>query len=202
MKPRRSQFTTPVAHLIGPGQIKCLNDQIAYKPQGEPPTRLVTDNLEEIICYGDISITAEALQKLYNHKISTAWLSPAGHRCRGRLVATDAPSTLTRMRQHQAFHNPQACCVWAKLVVRSKLQAYYNLARHYQRHGHQLAGKCLAALSQILHSLHQADTLDKIRGYEGGVPLPGSIFMPPSFLHRGPFLGASSVLPLTLLMPY
>lgn len=83
--------------------------------------RRCASTLTAVTCYGDVSVSGPALDLLFRHAILTAWLTPAGTRCRGRLARTDAPSMMTRVRQHRAFALPHARLEWAKAVVVGKI---------------------------------------------------------------------------------
>src|SRR5262245_11288426 len=132
---RTTSVAAPVAHLVGPGKLKVINGQLAFAAPGEPPLRLQPEALRTVLCYGDVSVRGEALALLFTHHVQTAWLTPAGNRCRGQLTVADPPTTPTRLRQHRALARPEARLAWARLVVAGKIDALAGAARHHQRHG-------------------------------------------------------------------
>lgn len=167
MPRRTTAVAAPVAHLVGPGQLKVINGNLAFKAAGEGPLRLDPSALATVYCYGDVSVSGAALDLLFRHGVKSAWLTPAGHRCRGRLERADPRTTRTRVRQHRAFATLAARLDWAKAVVTGKLDAMSAAARHHQRHGVASAAAVLTALAPIAERLASADSLDSVRGFEG-----------------------------------
>ena len=128
--------------------MKVINGNLAFAAHGEAPLRLDPSALHSVFCYGDVSVTAAALESLFRHGIETAWLTAGGQRCRGRATRIDPSTTLTRIRQHRAFARPEACLDWARQVVIGKIETQTQATRHHQRHGCALAGPVLAQLQQ------------------------------------------------------
>jgi CRISP-associated protein Cas1 len=166
MMHRITSVAAPVAHLVGPGQLKVINGQLAFKRHGDGPLRLDPTALTDIYCYGDISVSGAAMELLFRHGIQTAWLSQGGQRCRGRLSRTDAPTTLTRIRQHRVFGDATHRRDWAKLVVAGKIEAMTAAARRYQRNGTPV-GSLLTDLPALSAKLAGAETAEQVRGLEG-----------------------------------
>jgi CRISPR-associated protein Cas1 len=181
---RTTSVAAPVAHLVGPGKLKVINGQLAFSAPGQAALRLDPRALTTLLCYGDVSVSASALELLFAHGVQTAWLSPAGNRCRGRLARSDPPTTLTRVRQHQAFARPEARLAWARLVVAGKVEGLAEAARHYQRHGCAAAGPVLTLLQEMQARAGSAVTADELRGLEGSASLAwfrllGQLLAPP-----------------------
>jgi CRISPR-associated protein Cas1 len=181
---RTTSVAAPVAHLVGPGRLKVINGHLAFTEAGRDPLRLDPAALRTLLCYGDVSVSGAALELLFAHGVQTAWLTPAGNRCRGRVTRADPPTTLTRVRQHQAFAHPEARLAWARLVVAGKIDALARAARHHQRHGCATAGPVLAQLQDAGARVPAATTLDDLRGLEGSASLAwfrllGQLLEPP-----------------------
>jgi CRISPR-associated protein Cas1 len=165
--PHTTTLLAPVAHLVGPGVLKLVNGRLAFQPADQPPLRLDTLGLTTVYCYGEVSVTGAALEILFRHNIAAAWLSPAGHRCRGRIARTDAPTTLARLRQHRALAQTHTRLRWARLVVGAKIESMIKAARHYQRHSCSAAGPLLAELQTLLTHTPTATSLPQLFGTEG-----------------------------------
>src|SRR5438128_891792 len=97
---RTTSIAASVAHLVGPGKLKVVNAQLAFSAPDQGHFRLDPSALQAVYCYGAVGVTDEALQLLWQHHIQTAWLTPAGTRCRGRLVQDDPSATTLRLLQH------------------------------------------------------------------------------------------------------
>lgn len=166
---RTTAVATGVAHLVGPGTLKVLNGHLAYSQVRQPPLRLDPVGLTAVYCYGEVSVTGAALDLLFRHGIPTAWFTPAGARCRGQLTRTDAPTTLTRVRQHRAFARPEARLDWARAVVAGKAESMAAAARHHQRHGVAAAGPILARLTDLTARVPGVGSNEQLLGLEGSI---------------------------------
>jgi len=164
---RTTSVAAGVAHLVGPGSLKVVNGHLAFSPQGQPPLRLDPTGLTSVNCYGDVSVTAAALDLLFRHNVPTAWLTPAGTRFRGRLSRTDASTTLTRVRQHRAFARTDARLDWAKRVVVGKIEAMAAAGRHFQRHGAAAGGPLMVRLGDYAGRVPRVGSNDQLLGLEG-----------------------------------
>jgi CRISPR-associated protein Cas1 len=181
---RTTSVSTPVAHLIGPGKLKVVNGHLAFTAREQGPLRLDPQALRTILCYGAVGVTDEAFRVLFRHDVHVAWLTPAGNRCRGRLVRSDPQTTTVRLLQHQAFRDPAYQRDWAGRIVLAKVHSQLQAARHYQRHGCRVAGPVLQQLQAALVGCHAAGTLDQLRGVEGSASaawfgLYGQLLNPP-----------------------
>lgn len=183
MPRRTSSVAVPVAHLVGPGQLKVVNGHLAFKHYGEGPLRLDPAALTTVYCYGDVSVSGAAMELLFRHGVQTAWLSPAGQRCRGRLARTDSSTTLTRVRQHRVFADLNQRRDWAKVVVAGKIEAMVAAARRYQRNGIPV-GSLMTDVAAWSEQLSAAATADVVRGLEGAASAAwfrflGTLLRPP-----------------------
>ncbi len=163
---RKTNVATPIAHLVGPGQIKVINGHIAFKRHGEDSVRLEPTALTDVYCYGEVSITGSALDLLFRHSVNTAWFTPAGARCRGRLTRTDASTTATRLRQHQVLASVTNRTDWARFIVNAKIQSALETIRRYQRNGVPTES-LLNDLAGYQDRVKAAASIDEIRGLEG-----------------------------------
>jgi CRISPR-associated protein Cas1 len=163
---RTTSVAAGVAHLVGPGSLKVVNGHLAYAQPGLAGLRLDPTALTAVTCYGEVSVTAAALELLFRHNVPTAWFTPAGTRCRGRLARPDASTTLTRVRQHRAFARPDTRLDWARVVVVGKVEAMAAAGRHFQRHGAAAAGPLMARLAEYAARVPAA-AYDQLLGLEG-----------------------------------
>ena len=167
MKPRTSSIATPVAHLVGPGKLKVINGRLAFSTGKGSPLRLDTAALRTLYCYGPVGISDLAFRMLFRHNVQVAWMTPAGHRCQGRLVRSDASSTALRIQQHQVFANLPTRTAIACDVVKHKIESQIQAARHYQRQGCHDAGHTLKKLLASAAHCQTGLNLDALRGVEG-----------------------------------
>jgi CRISP-associated protein Cas1 len=167
MTRRTSSVVTPVAHLVGPGKLKVINGRLAFSTGEGTPVRLDPAALRSVFCYGRVGVTDEAVQLLFQHGVEVAWLTPAGHRCRGRLVRSDASTTALRLSQHLVFAQEAWKRALACQTVAAKIDSQCHAARHYQRQGCRGAGAVLAELRAAREQCQPERGLDALRGIEG-----------------------------------
>ncbi|MCX7665107.1 MAG: CRISPR-associated endonuclease Cas1 [Gemmataceae bacterium] len=164
---RITSVSTPIAHLVGPGSLKVSNDQLVFTPLGGKPMSLIPKTLNEIICYGEVSVSANALEILFQHGIQTVWMTPSGQKCRGRLYRADPPTTLLRVRQHRIFALPKARLAWSIQLILAKIDSMNEATRHYQRHGFSQAGPLMEQFAQLKWQAQQAQSVPQLLGIEG-----------------------------------
>lgn len=166
--PRLTTFAPPVAHLVGPGELRFLNNRLFFHtPQEKASLRLDVSALKCLFVYGSVSFSDQALETLLRNGIETAIFSTSGQRCYGRLVGEHDSSTLLRVGQHQALRDPRAKLALARSLVTGKLESMRDAARHYQRHGVTWAGQVRVRLLQALNQATTASDLAVLRGVEG-----------------------------------
>lgn len=131
--------------------------------------RLPADALEVIYCYGKIAVTDEAMRWLFEQGISVSWMTPAGVRCQGRLVAGEVDSAAARIVQYRVLMTPAARLELAREIVREKLRSQHDAARHYQRQGRDsgIVSDVLRQLKHLHKETQRAEDLGALRGIEG-----------------------------------
>lgn len=167
MTRRTSSIETPVAHLVGPGKLKVINGRLAFSTGQDSPLRLDPATLQTVYCYGQVGLSDEAVQVLFQHGVQVSWMTAGGHRCRGRLVGAGSSGAALRVLQHQVFLSEPCRRDLARWLVAGKIQSQLRAARHYQRQGCQTAGPVLARLQAGLARCATAAGLDELRGIEG-----------------------------------
>ena len=165
--PPATTVATPIAHLVGPGKLRVINGRLAFSTAAGQPLRLDLRRLNEVYCYGKVTLTDEALRLLAAHHVEVALLSYHGLRCRGRLVQQTSSSTALRLIQYHLLHHPPARLALARQLVQQKITSQQQAARHYQRQGQKMAGPVRRQLGELLRRAEQAETLDQLRGLEG-----------------------------------
>jgi CRISPR-associated protein Cas1 len=170
MRKRITMVSTPVAHLVGPGQLRGANGRLAYVPAGEDEMRLDVGALRAVYCYGPVSVTAEALRLMFEQEVEGAWLSSDGSRCWGRLVRPSPSWTALRILQHRAMADRPTARAWATRAVAARIESLLRAARHYQRHGQEGAGEALDRLQRAAGGV-AGSSVEQLRGVEGSAAL-------------------------------
>jgi CRISPR-associated protein Cas1 len=164
---RISSIAPPTADLVGPGKLKVVNGRLAFSVPNAAPLHLDPDALRQVSCFGDVSISASALELLLAHDVEVALLTPQGHRCRGRLTGNHDSSTALRMVQHACYRDERLQLELARGAVLAKIASQREAVRHFQRHGTGGVPSVMQRLDAAARRAEQADALDVLRGSEG-----------------------------------
>jgi CRISPR-associated protein Cas1 len=162
-----TSISTPTAHLVGPGKLKVINGRLAFATGQGTPGRLDPKRLDNVLCYGSVGITDEALTMLCLNHVQVCWMSPGGAKFRGRLSAAGNDGTMLRILQHRALADAGAKRLLAREVVCEKIQSQLDTARHYQRHGARAARVFIKQAKGYLKQARKVDDLERLRGLEG-----------------------------------
>lgn len=165
--PRVTSLAPPIAHLVGPGQLRIVNGRLLYSIPDKPPLRLDPASLRALYCYGSVSFSDRALEVLLKHDVEVAILSAHGAKCRGRVTNGHDSAVLLRVGQHGFLADPARRLTLARRIVRDKLVSQRDAARHFQRHGCAEAGAARQKMERALASVPAAAGLDSLRGLEG-----------------------------------
>ena len=184
MSQRTTSVATPVAHLVGPGKIKVINGRLAFSNGKDTPFRMDPDALENVLCYGPVGVTDDAMRMLLDHSVQVAWLTYAGCRCRGRLVGSQPSTTALRLAQYEAYSDEPVKLDLARALVLRKIESQAGAARHYQRHGQPDASEALSRINRTRQRCVRAKNLDELRGIEGAASATwfdffGKLILPP-----------------------
>ncbi|MCR4414899.1 MAG: CRISPR-associated endonuclease Cas1 [Thermoguttaceae bacterium] len=165
--PTPTTLATPVVHLVGPGKLHVASGQLAFTAPDRQPLRFDAQTLRSVFCYGQVSVSGDAIELLLHHRVELCWMTQAGFRCHGRLVGDHSDSTSIRILQHRVLALPFLRLVLAREIVQAKIRSQIDAARHYQRQGCRAAGTILGPLQHTLDQCRQASSLDSLRGIEG-----------------------------------
>jgi len=181
------------AYLIGPGKLGSEQGNLVFRSpprreRSERPTKpsgttnrpvsrdteyrqlvLKLEGLELVLAFGDVSLSARALELLAQHDVSFALASANGQTLHALLVPHATRRPLARLMQYRTFEQPACRLATALSFVREKLVSVGHALRHYQRQGHArpLVPALLADLPEIEARITKATSLDQLRGCEG-----------------------------------
>ena len=124
--------------------------------------------LEQVVIYGNVSFTVPILDYLLKADVGVSFLSMRG-RLRGHLWPAFSNNGVLRRAQFQAGEDACKCLDLAKSFVRGKVHNQrVLLQRHRRRKGVESLDAPINALKNCLSELQHADTLNELRGLEGG----------------------------------
>ncbi|GAB6186689.1 CRISPR-associated endonuclease Cas1 [Thermopirellula anaerolimosa] len=164
---RVTQLASPIAHLLGPGKLRIINGQLAYGQDQAGCIRLRPESLRYVFCYGDVTVTGEAIRMLFQRRVELAWLTPGGFRCAGRVASVNPDSGLLRLRQYHALSDARWCRNRAASLVSRKIAQMLEAARHYQRHQNPETKQLIRQLTQLQRKVESTPPIESLRGLEG-----------------------------------
>lgn len=144
-----------------------LGRRLVVRKLGHVIETVHTFNLEQVILFGNIQLTAQATTFLLQEGIDTVFMGTGG-RYRGRLVSGDGKNILLRRQQFRKAEEESFLLDIAQRFVRGKLNNCRTLLRRHQRQ--RPSDEIQTALLRINHSIRalaSTRSLDEIRGREG-----------------------------------
>ncbi len=144
-----------------------LGRRLVVRKLGHVMETIHTFNLEQVILFGNVQLTAQATAYLLQQGIDTVFMGTGG-RYRGRLVSGDGKNILLRRQQFRQGEDESFMLDIARRFVRGKLSNCRSLLRRHQRQ--RPCEEIQSALIRINHGARALDasrTLDEIRGREG-----------------------------------
>lgn len=133
----------PIAHLAGPGTLGLDNQRLCFATPDAPQLFLDPQALQEIICYGNVHITAAAMRMLTARGVHVALLTAHGDAFIGRWDPGNTSRTLLRLIQYHVMLKPDVALELARSHVVAKVESQISAARHYQRQGMSPAAEVL-----------------------------------------------------------
>lgn len=124
-------------------------------------------DLEQVVLFGMIQVTTQALRALLAHGVDTVYLTLSG-RFLGRLSSGLGKNIELRRTQFRSLGDAATATNLARRYVEGKLRNYVVLLRRHNRtlRSQQVAGDS-AGIRRCVARLDEADTVDEIRGLEG-----------------------------------
>lgn len=128
---------------------------------------LFAHQLEQLILFGNVHMTAQARSLLLAKKIDTVFLSSAGS-YRGRLGGGEGENVFLRKRQFELLSDAAFQLKTARAIVIAKLRNQAaTLARLKREHGIEDADKGVDELRRLEIEAREAPGVDILRGLEG-----------------------------------
>lgn len=128
---------------------------------------LFTYKLDQLLLFGNIEITHGALCTLMKSNIDTIFLTRYG-RYLGRLASPEAKNVFLHKRQYQMLDDLNFGLKLTKNIVSGKLTNMTTLMMRIKRSRNiPEAGNNARQIQHLISGVHDSDSIDSIRGYEG-----------------------------------
>ena len=151
------------------GKLVKKDETLVFIQPDETRTILFPFKTEHLVIMGNISISGDALRLLTKYKIGTTLLSSNG-RFNGKLTFGDSKNVFLRQKQYRILDSPSASLEVARSIVAGKLRNQLSFMQRIKRKGggeEKPVTDAVQRMKNILQDALTADTLEKLRGYEG-----------------------------------
>jgi len=124
-------------------------------------------DLTQVMIYGNVQITTQAMHQLLNHGIETAIFTKHG-KLLGQLTPPSGRNILLREKQFIKARNPDFCLKLSKTIVTAKIKSSYkNLYNYQKNHPDRFSREDISKIKNFEIKSAQAKNIDQLRGYEG-----------------------------------
>ncbi len=157
----RIYITTQGAKIVKEGDIlKVKKENNTYKT-------IFFHKVEQVLIFGNISLTAPALHVLLKNNVDTVFLTRNG-RYLGRLALPESKNVFLRKKQFLLLEDKDFALRIAKQIVKAKMLSMATLLMRIKRTKKQIICHNKAKeIKDLIQRLDHAATLDSLRGYEG-----------------------------------
>ncbi len=123
--------------------------------------------LEQLVLFGNVQLTPQAMKLLLQEQIDTVFMRLDG-RYQGRLASVEQKNVFLRKRQFLLTDDTAFCLKIAKSLIYGKLANMATVAQRIARtRSNTLAGQISTTIRESIKMLNQAESLPSLRGIEG-----------------------------------
>ncbi len=158
-----------VLYLQEPGSyVGKRSEHLVVRKDGEELTRVPIHAVRQVVVFGNVQVSTQALQTLVENEIPVAYLTGHG-KFIGSFVPAPTKNVGLREAQYRKFADPAECLALAKAVVRAKLVNQRALLMRCLRGDGDRGSDELAAqgLSDAIRNLDHATSIESVLGLEG-----------------------------------
>ncbi|HID70363.1 MAG TPA: group II intron reverse transcriptase/maturase [Desulfobacterales bacterium] len=143
------------------------SERFTIRRAGKVVQRILAIKVDQVMVYGNIQITTQAMQFCIAEKIPIFLLSGHG-KFYGIIDGFDTDPVLLHRDQFNRAADEQFCLDLAKALLRGKIvNSRVLLLRQKRRRSSDILSNSIGHLKRSLGKLEKAITLNEIRGYEG-----------------------------------
>jgi CRISPR-associated protein Cas1 len=144
------------------------SEHIIVRKDGQEMTRVPMHAVRQVVVFGNVQVSTQALETLAANDIPVAYLTGYG-RFIGAFVPAFPKNVGLREAQFRRFADPAECLVLSKAVVRAKLTNQRALLMRSLRGDGDRGSDDPAAqgLADVIRKLDTAESIDTVLGLEG-----------------------------------
>ncbi|MCP4538876.1 MAG: CRISPR-associated endonuclease Cas1 [Chloroflexi bacterium] len=156
-------------------KLRYTKRRLRVEKNGKEIAAVPAVHVEQVLIFGNISVTTPALGFLLENDIDTVFLTLRG-RYKGRLVGPSGGNSRLRMRQYERVIDPEWALETARAIVTTKLHNTRTLLRRYARRQtcdvsqtSQVSPLTTAAdqITDLISSADRCRAINSLSGVEG-----------------------------------
>jgi CRISPR-associated protein Cas1 len=128
---------------------------------------LPIEGIENVIIFGDASLSSSCVKQLMERDINLTWLSSRG-KFYGRLESTRNVNIHRQRRQFACGEDDGFCLALGKKIVKAKVKNQITILRRYQRSRQKASVTgVIDAMGRIMNLIERVANRDELMGHEG-----------------------------------
>lgn len=148
-------------------KLRISNRRLQVELEGNTLTSLPLSQVEQVVLFGNISLTTPAIDALLAQNCEVVFLTQRGD-YRGRLVGEISPHVPLRRAQYTALTQPDFCLGMAKSFVNAKLRHQRALLMRHNRELHnQEISQAVDQIRTAIDQIPRKTALSSLLGLEG-----------------------------------
>lgn len=158
---------SPLVHVVGPGKLKIVNGRLAFATDQGVQLAADLQHLRQLICYGPVGVSDEALKELLLRGVQVSFLSYRGANFRGTLSGPVPHAIGLRKLQHRVLADDNARFELAKAIVARKVASQVEGIRKLRRQLGEDFDTLHENIRRLRHSVDEATRREQLLGIEG-----------------------------------
>jgi CRISPR-associated protein Cas1 len=146
-------------------------ENVTVREGNEIIARYPLHNIEGIVCFSNLGMSPQLMEKCVEQNISICFLTPTG-RFRAKVIGETRGNVLLRKKQYRVADNEEACLEIARNFILGKV---YNekwlLERYIRQYALRIPAEQMktasSKLSDFMHQIEKCESLEQLRGFEG-----------------------------------
>lgn len=150
-------------------RMTCAASRLRVERAGQVVLEVPAINVDQVLLFGPVAVTTQALHLLLRAGASLAYLTRHGHFI-GRLEGSNEGSLVLAQAQHRCVNDAQFGLAVARRLVQAKIVHSANVLASYLRR-HESARQPTASvprdMREFVRRSESAQSLESLRGFEG-----------------------------------
>lgn len=141
--------------------------RIVVDSHGDQLASLHLFKLKDILIFGNVQITTQAISAILQNNLSVGFMNMAG-KLKGKLISAQAKNLPLRQAQFCKFSGTDFCLNWSQSVVKSKVHNLLQLLRRFRyNHPSSIDESATEMIKKLKDKIDSTKTLKSLMGLEG-----------------------------------